>query len=664
MYLGPTVQEFLPEGGDTRKMANLLLAVTVVGCIVFTLYASTLFFRHKSREFGIFLALGEPKSTLAKVLFTELFALAFKNAIWGIIAALPASFFIWKLFEHFLVSTDEMTYRFGIGGIFAGLCFALLLMLLLAVTGRRFVKKSDIMDILRTSRKTELAKEVSPRLLPTGILLMILGLFGGLGINPLSVRLFHRAIPGTSLLYALSLIGIYLILLSVVSQNRLRKNKRAFYKNMVSVSLMRFSARSTTRNMCVIVLLLFACMFSSFYGMLYSDTSGNENFENSRAFALHYPTAEKQITKQEIFKLADKHGAEITNYAETNAASLVISYRNVDFDEETNEYFTQNSDKAKLALFLSENTYKALTGRDITVAPGSYQTIVSTDYKENVWEFRDGLYEITNPDRKRSLSLTYGGFVEYDALYAMSSPFAYVLSNSDYQSMTNGLSEEYTEHLVLFDVADYEDSYAFAKDVFDCYTNRATGISNHAAGYDAWEAKLYEKSGEEYGADYPIDISPDNAMLTEEWEYAPDFAIVTTQNFMQLISVYVMLCLYIFIITLSAVAVMCYVRSISVAENNKEVFASLMKLGANTSYRRTVLKKQLSNIFRYPAILGCGLGFLFALGMCITNDWRITAGEAKNLVCMFAIATAVSLFMYIVYRAAFKKAEMIISNPN
>ena len=32
MYFGPTVQEFLPEGGDTRKLASLLLSVTAAGC--------------------------------------------------------------------------------------------------------------------------------------------------------------------------------------------------------------------------------------------------------------------------------------------------------------------------------------------------------------------------------------------------------------------------------------------------------------------------------------------------------------------------------------------------------------------------------------------------------------------------------------------------------
>ena len=44
---------------------------------------------------------------------------------------------------------------------------------------------------------------------------------------------------------------------------------------------------------------------------------------------------------------------------------------------------------------------------------------------------------------------------------------------------------------------------------------------------------------------------------------------------MQFVGVYVMLCLYIFIITLSTVAIMTYVRGVSVAADNREVFVSL-----------------------------------------------------------------------------------------
>ncbi|MDE6212764.1 MAG: ABC transporter permease [Lachnospiraceae bacterium] len=86
MYYGPTVQNFLAEGGDTRKIANLLLGVTAVGCLIFTMYASGLFFRYKSREYGIFLALGESKKALKKVLFGELASITAVAAVLGLLA--------------------------------------------------------------------------------------------------------------------------------------------------------------------------------------------------------------------------------------------------------------------------------------------------------------------------------------------------------------------------------------------------------------------------------------------------------------------------------------------------------------------------------------------------------------------------------------------------
>lgn len=88
------MQEFLPKGGDTRKMAGLLLGVTTVGCSIFTVYASTLFFRSKSREYGIFLALGEPKRELKRILFTELVFLTASASLLGIILGIPASWLI------------------------------------------------------------------------------------------------------------------------------------------------------------------------------------------------------------------------------------------------------------------------------------------------------------------------------------------------------------------------------------------------------------------------------------------------------------------------------------------------------------------------------------------------------------------------------------------
>ena len=109
MYFGPTVQTFLPEGGDTRKIASLLLGVTAVGCFVFTVYASGLFFRFKAREYGILMALGTEKRQLKRLLFKELSVVTALASFLGLLFSVPASYLIWKLFELFIISNEQMT---------------------------------------------------------------------------------------------------------------------------------------------------------------------------------------------------------------------------------------------------------------------------------------------------------------------------------------------------------------------------------------------------------------------------------------------------------------------------------------------------------------------------------------------------------------------------
>lgn len=660
MYYSPTVQDFLAQGGDTRKMANFLLGITVVGCLIFTMYASRLFFRGKSCEYGIFLALGESKKTLKKVLFRELASITAAPAVLGLLAAIPASFLIWKLFETFLVSTREMKYQFGFGGFIVGIAFAMLLCLVLGISGRKFVKRTDIMEILRTQHKTEMVKEIKPWTFTLGIVFLFAGIFGGFALPFISAYVFHKRLPGIiNLLYLFSLAGIYLVLLNIVAQNRLGRKKEKFYKNMVSISMMRFFARSATGNMCVIVLLLFSCIFAGYYGALYADSSILFDLTNAKGFALHYPAPEAQITKEDIQRSAASHGVEIKSFGEADACNFLISYTCRDLNDDM-QYITVENVQSKYALFFSEDSYACLTGRKPDVPSGTYKTVTSTDYKETIWNFTDGLREAVNPDTGRSLSLVNSGTLEYDTLSAMSDPYAYVLNDQDFALLAQGLAEIHREHLVLFDVEDLSASYPFAYDLLCQYVEHATDLSNHLGLYDAQEEKLAAEQGLAYALAEKIDMSMDNALLLGDWKYAPAFVVVTRELFLQTYCVYIMLCLYIAIITLTAAATMSYVRSISIVSDNRTLFENLSKLGAGNAYQRNILAKQLAKLFRYPAVLGSLTGFLFSACMSWFNDGRYTASELKTLALLLGLALFIILFLYIVYRAALQKAEQIV----
>lgn len=659
MYFGPTVQEFLPEGGDTRKMASLLLSITAVGCFVFTVYASGLFFRFKAREYGILMALGTEKRQLKKLLFQELSVVTAGASLAGLLVSVPASFLIWKLFELFIISNEQMTYRFGAVGFLPGILFACILACVLGAAGRRFINRSDIMEILRTQQKTEMVKEIQPWAFPAGVVLTILGILLGSGLPQVAAKL-GIGLPGiVNLFYLFSLVGIYWILLSAVAQSRAKKNRSKYYGNLVSISLMRFTAKATTKNMCVMTLLIFVCGFSSFYGMQYILAGGSVQTENSKDFSLHYPVLEEQIGKEEIYDTAASYGIEVTDFMEHTATNLVVSYHAKDFDDDTSRYIEVYREKEMASVFVPESDFEKLSGQDITVAPGTYQTVTTTDY-HGFFEYEDGLQEVMNPDTGKTYPLIYGGTVESDVLAPISEPFAYVVSDEAYQEMTEGVQDAYKEWIISFNAVNVEDSYDFAKDLLAQYTERATDLSNHMGYWNIWAQKIADESGNEYSYGDRINMTMDNNMLLGDWKYAPAFNIITAQDRMQMISVYVMLCLYIFIISLAAVSVMAYVRSISVATDNKGLFESLTKLGADKRYKRNVLKKQIARIVQYPGMIGCVLGFVFAFVMDFMNDGMISAIECKALAILAVMLLGMGGILYVVYKYAMHKAEKIV----
>ncbi len=112
MMRSPTILSVLPEGGDSRKQVMMVFVLAVLGCAVFTTYAAGLFFRQKSRETGVFLALGASRRQLQTELVKELALISLCSCTAGAILGGPLAWGIWQLFRLFLVDSQEMVLTF------------------------------------------------------------------------------------------------------------------------------------------------------------------------------------------------------------------------------------------------------------------------------------------------------------------------------------------------------------------------------------------------------------------------------------------------------------------------------------------------------------------------------------------------------------------------
>lgn len=153
LQYSPTVTNVLVDGGSTQSISQGMFFGSILGIVVFLIYANSLFLKHKSRETGIFLSLGIDRRSVQKIIikeFTILFQIA---AIGGLLLCVPLAYLSWSLLNLFL-GTQETTFAIGWSGLVIALIFALCSWLILRKVNRRYIKTVDILKILKAQMKT------------------------------------------------------------------------------------------------------------------------------------------------------------------------------------------------------------------------------------------------------------------------------------------------------------------------------------------------------------------------------------------------------------------------------------------------------------------------------------------------------------------------------
>ncbi|HEX3023083.1 MAG TPA: ABC transporter permease [Lachnospiraceae bacterium] len=659
MYFSKTVQEILPEGGDSRKQGMMLFAISIAGCAAFSTYAATLFFKYKSKEYGILMALGLRKEQLRKMLVRELTTIMPICTLVGLLLSIPASYGIWRLLQVSVVDTKEMAYRLNPSSLLMGAAFCLFIMGCIFLQGLRFLRRSNIMDIIYEQRKSEMVKEVKPWTGKLGWAMVVGGFLLGYVVPYIVARAFDYLMPSIwNVTYLLSLLGIYLIMLHAVAYFRKGRNAKKYYTNIVSINILRFTGKQTVKNLCVIVFLIGAAVFAMFYaptavvGML----SGLE--DNPVDYSFYYKATEKQVTKREIEELARKYEVTITSYYETQSISLITDGELIDVG---NDNKIQRTYKEKMASseFFSESEFNRISGKKVSVDAGKYLTIIYPNTTENIYTSWSRVSRITHPVTNETESISYSGTVEYAPLYREGST-KYIISDEDYARLQANLPLEYVDQFVLFNVKNPDETYVYANELKNQIILRSSQESAVVTYFNDYESKAAKERGAVYDYDeYKLDLSPDNTQLYLDWKYYPQFKVLSRQDLFKNFAVYLMMFIYITIICLASVAVITYTRSITIGEDNRRLFFDLRKLGANDRYIECVIKKQLGKVFLYPTMVGSVI-MLALYGLILYgNDGRMIQSEIVTLCMDLALVMLVYVFMYGIYRLSLTKVKRI-----
>ena len=369
--------------------------------------------------------------------------------------------------------------------------------------------------------------------------------------------------------------------------------------------------------------------------------------------------ARKVTSLDEVDTLARKYGVQLTSWEMQPAAVLgvdgedTIETQNavgISYRHEYRELLGSN-------VFLSESAYNALTGKRVDVLPG---TITGIFNEEN------GGGGMFGGDAARLTNMVTGAVLQvtptedkftYDMLFGR-----YVMDDGDYARITEGLTAEWMEKQVFFNVADAESSYAFAKALFNEIVDRSGPAVESYDAYDPVQEMLSVQQGEPYyfapenlkanGFERIEYDKRDSNNFRLYWKYMPQFRSLDKADFVKTMAVFLMLFIFIAIVCFAAVIVIAFTRCMTIAVVNARVYDDLRHLGASNAYLYQSVRGQINRVFLVPAITGTALIYAFYLMIMYFNGdpAGITPHEAAGLISCLALIAVLSAGFYGVYR--------------
>ena len=302
-------------------------------------------------------------------------------------------------------------------------------------------------------------------------------------------------------------------------------------------------------------------------------------------------------------------------------------------------------------LFLSESSYRSLTGEKIDPEPGQIAAIMDAEGQgQGIFGGDAGLVTNTFTGEKRRVNSDTK--LGNDVLFGR-----YVCDDEDFAALSAGLPDAWRETMVFFNVEDCAGSHDFAKALFNRIVD---GSGPEVAVMDAWDPVTREREIAEKGSywcdKYPLRYDQRNSSeFRLYWQYMPQFRVLDKADFVKTTAVFIMLFVFIAIVCFAAVFVIAYTRCMTIALNNRQVYEDLGKLGGSRAYLYASVKSQISRVFTVPAITGTGVIYAFYAMIMYANDDRLNLNELAGMEACLLVILAISLLMYAVYRLTLRR---------
>lgn len=463
LQYSPTVTDVLIDGGSTQTISQAMYFGSMLGILVFLVYADSLFLKYKSREIGIFLSLGISRRNVQKIVVREYTLLFQIAASAGLLLSVPLAYFCWSFLNLFL-ETQETAFSIGWQGLCIAFIFSVLSWMILRAVNCSYIKKLDILKILKTSDENEKAADGNLPKLILGALLVPGGIAAFFTLQNIG-GLLNTLLAYVSL--AAAVLGVYILIIQCSSIGDILKkyNIRAYYRNIVFYNLLKQKIRQYTRSIFAATLLITFTTFGiGFIAAGFIDgynTALNEPYD----YTIH-TTYEHPMTEQRICEIAEESNTSITETARID--SLLVGVQNT--------YKTGETDWSS-RIVVSESSFNSLSGEDITVSRGSFTVYYDSimEYKLNAFSADKSLFY--NPTTRQEFSLVQNEPVCRNGLFNTRSIFSsfLILNDEDYSLLSDLLENQYKTVSYMINVTDWRSTSDFQNNILQAIVSDNNG---------------------------------------------------------------------------------------------------------------------------------------------------------------------------------------------
>lgn len=666
MIFSPLVQKALPDGGDSLKIIALVFAVAAVGCLMFVWYAIGIFLRYKSREIGIFMALGTEKGILARALYAEMAKMIGLYTAEGILLGGILALGIGKIMAGVTARVNDIQFAFTLSGFAASLIFGLLLFFMSVVMTARAMKRTNIMDVIYEQRKQEkIKKHVTKKSLIVGGILIAVGIFIGYFLKSLTMEMFGF-MPGmwTNGGYLLVLIGLYQIMVYSIACHERGRNPQKYYNNLLHYGMLKFQGASIVKNMLVIALLLVGGHYALLYVPLMAFPAIEQNQAYKDDYSYRYVKDADELTEEEVLAMADSYEVGISDYREGDFIRVIGDGVERDVDEQ-NQFIEERIERFAEYDCTSASIYQELTGISLEIPRGGYYLIQPKGGAETTWFSFDDMTKLYHEESDTWFDMEYLGNTEYSSLVitpnsGLAGGSRFVLNDQDYEALSSGISETRQMTQVLFNSDGSEGEMDFAANLYQEFALRMSESMNVIEYYNSQEALRRGAEYEESGMADAAVVDPEEWAKETDWQFKPLMKPLSMQQLYLGYAIRFMLFVYVAVICLAAVGIIGYTRSQNVGITNAQVFEDIKKLGADSAYRRKLLEKQVGKVYVLPSLLGVGIAVFYEWLLLWGNDGRIVSNEIWTAALAVGSGLVMLGFQYLMYRKSVKKVSGLL----